>query len=100
VDRVVAGARALFASFRWLPKPFQAVLDGKSHLPKNKFRFSLFNKRDGFMGDGEYRKHFFGDMSLLELGLKGARDAIRYSKPYLDWKQRSQNRIAWQTARK
>lgn len=95
VDRVVAESRALFASFQWLPKPFQAVLDGKKHLPKNKFRITLFNKRDGFMGDGEYRKHFFGDMSLLDLGIKGALDAIRYSKPYLNWKQRSQNRIAW-----
>jgi FADH2 O2-dependent halogenase len=100
VDRVVAESRALFVSFRWLPKPFQAVLDGKSHLPKNKFRLSLFNKRDGFMGDGEYRKHFFGDMSLLDLGIKGGRDAIHYSRTYLDWKQRSRNRLVWQTVRK
>lgn len=95
VDRVVSESRALFASFQWLPKPFQAVLYGKSHLPKNKFRLSLFNQRDGFMGDGEYRSHFFGDMSLLDLGIKGARDAIRYSKPYLNWTRRFQNRIAW-----
>lgn len=95
VDRVVAESRALFASFQWLPKPFQAVLDGKSHLPKNKFRFSLFNKRDGFMGDGEYRSHFFGGLSLLDLGIKGARDAIRYSTPYLNWKRRAENRLAW-----
>lgn len=100
VDRVVGEARALFASFQWLPKPFQAILDGKNHLPKNKFRLTLFNKRDGFMGDGEYRKHFFGDMSLLDLGIKGALDAIHYSKPYLNWKQRSQNRIAWKVVKK
>lgn len=97
VARVVAEARALFASFQWLPKPFQAVLDGKSHLPKNKFRITLFNPRDGFMGDGEYRKHFFGELSLLALGIKGALDAIRYSKPYLNWKRRSQNRLAWRS---
>jgi tetracycline 7-halogenase / FADH2 O2-dependent halogenase len=100
VDRVVAESRDLFASFRWLPKPFQAVLDGKSHLPKNKFRLSLFNKHDGFMGDGEYRKHFFGDLSLFALGIKGARDAVRYSRPYLNWKHRLQNRLAWQIVRK
>ena len=94
-DRIVAEARAAFASFQWLPKPFQAVLDGKNHLPKNKFRLSLFNSRDGFMGEGEYRSHFFGDMSLLDLALKGAFDAIRYSKPYLNWKHHSQNRLAW-----
>lgn len=95
VDRVVAESRALFASFQWLPKPFQAVLDGKNHLPKNKFRLTLFNKRDGFMGDGEYRQHFFGDMSLLDLGIKGTLDAVRYSKPYLNWKRNTQNRLAW-----
>jgi FADH2 O2-dependent halogenase len=97
VDRVVAEARAAFASFQWLPKPFQAVLDGKNYLPKNKFRLTLFNQHDGFMGDGEYRQHFFGDMSLLALGLKGAMDAVRYSKPYLNWKHRSQNRLAWRS---
>jgi FADH2 O2-dependent halogenase len=100
VDRTVAEARALFASFQWLPKPFQAILDGKSHLPKNKFRLSLFNQRDGFMGDGEYRRHFFGEMSLLDLGLKGARDAIRYSKPYLNWMRHSRNRLAWKAGKK
>ena len=47
------------------------------------------------MGDGEYRKHFFGDLSLLDLGIEGALDAICYSKPYLNWKRRSQNRLAW-----
>ena len=100
VDRVIAESRALFASFPWLPKPFQAVLDGKNHLPKNKFRLSLFNSRDGFMGDGEYRSHFFGNMSLLELGVKAARDAIRYSEPYLNWKRRAQNRLAWKVVKK
>lgn len=100
VDRVVTQSRALFASFPWLPKPFQAVLDGKSHLPKNKFRLSLFNQRDGFMGDGEYRQHFFGEMSLLELGFKGGWDAMRYSKLFLNWGRPSQNRLAWQMGKK
>ena len=100
VDRVVAESRALFAAFPWLPMPFQAILDGKGHLPKNKFRLSLLKKDEGFMGGGEYRKHFFGDMSLLDLGIKGARDAIVYSKPYLNWMRRSQNRLAWQARKK
>ncbi|PJB66616.1 MAG: NAD(P)/FAD-dependent oxidoreductase [Anaerolineae bacterium CG_4_9_14_3_um_filter_57_17] len=100
VARVVRESRALFASFQWLPRPFQAILDGSTHLPKNKFRLSLFNSRDGFMGDGEYRSHFFGNMSLLELGVKAARDAIRYSEPYLNWKRRAQNRLAWKVVKK
>lgn len=97
VDRVVAEARALFAAFRWLPRPFQAVLDGKNHLPKNKLRLTLLNPRDGFMGDGAYRRHFFGDMSLRDLLRVGAIDQVRYSTLALNWKRRTRARLAWQT---
>lgn len=100
VDRVVSEARSLFASYPWLPKPFQSILDGKNHLPKNKFRLTLFNKRDGFMGDGEYRKHFFGAMSLLDLGIKGAIDAIRYSTLFLNWERLSRIRLSWHGGKK
>jgi len=100
VDQMVARANALFASFKWLPKPFKAILEGKNHLPKNKFRLTLFNKEDGFMGSGLYRKHFFGDMSLLELGLKGAQDFLFYSRPYLHWQRRLYPRLAWKRKNK
>jgi len=100
VDQMVARANALFASFKWLPKPFKAILEGKNHLPKNKFRLTLFNKEDGFMGSGLYRKHFFGDMSLLELGLKGAQDFLFYSRPYLRWQRRLYPRLAWKRKNK
>ncbi len=84
-------------SFKWLPKPFQAILDGKNYLPKNKFRLTLFNKEDGFMGSGPYRNHFFGDLSLLDLGLKAAEDMLFYSRPYLKWRRRKQApRLAWE----
>lgn len=97
VDRMVAEANAIFASFKWLPKPFQAILDGKNYLPKNKFRLTLFNKEDGFMGSGPYRNHFFGDLSLLDLGLKAAEDMLFYSRPYLKWRRRKQApRLAWE----
>jgi len=96
VDRMVAAANVLFAAFKWLPKPFQAILNGKNHLPRNKFRLTLFNKEDGFMGSGAYRQHFFGDLSLLEMGLKGAQDSIVYSRPYLKWQRRMKApRMAW-----
>jgi tetracycline 7-halogenase / FADH2 O2-dependent halogenase len=98
VDRMVAEANALFASLPWMPKPFQAVLDGKNHLPKNKFRLTLFNKDDGFMGSGAYRQHFFGDMSLLELGFKGAQDMLFFARPYLRWRRKTQARLAWQSS--
>ncbi|MBI5565880.1 MAG: tryptophan 7-halogenase, partial [Chloroflexi bacterium] len=96
VDRTVTQARALFAAFRWLPQPFQAVLDGKSHLPKNKLRLTLLSPRDGFMGDGAYRQHFFGDMSLRDLLRVGAIDQVRYSTLALNWKRHARARLAWQ----
>ena len=97
VDRMVAEANAIFRGFKWLPKPFTALLDGKNHLPRNKFRLTLFNKEDGFMGSGPYRDHFFGDLSLLELGLKGGADMVVYSRLYLRWQRRRQaSRFAWE----
>jgi tetracycline 7-halogenase / FADH2 O2-dependent halogenase len=100
VDRVVAEVTALFDSFPWTPKPFRDVLNGKNHLPKRKFRLTLFNKQDGFMGSGAYRKHFFGDMSLLDVIYKGAMDIVEYSALTLNIKRRSNNRLAWQVPRK
>lgn len=97
VDRMVAETKALFTSFPWLPKPFQAILNGSNHLPKNKFRFTLFSKEDGFMGSGSYRRHFFGEMSFLDLGIEGARDFLFYSRPYQRWlRRKNHTRLAWQ----
>jgi FADH2 O2-dependent halogenase len=97
IDRMVAEANGIFTSFKWLPKPFKALLEGKNHLPKNKFRLTLFNKDDGFMGSGPYRQHFFGDLSLFDLGLKGAQDLIFYSRPYLRrQRQKEASRLAWE----
>ncbi len=97
VQRTVARARAVFKSFPWLPKPFRDILDGKNYLPKSKVRLTLLNKEDGFMGSGAYRRHFFGDMSLLDLIYKGAVDQTRYAAPLLNWKRRAQaTQLAWQ----
>ena len=100
MDRVVAESHALFASFPWLPEPFQAVLDGKNHLPKNKIRLNLLNREDGFMGSGAYRHHFFGDMTLFDLLRKGGSDQIRYSRLALKWQRRKNGQLSWQTKRK
>jgi hypothetical protein len=94
---MVAEANTLFRDFPWLPKPFRDILDGKNHLPNNKFRLTLFNKEDGFMGSDAYRQHFFGEMSWLDLIRKGVIDQLRYSVPALNWQRRSQNRLAWHT---
>ena len=95
VDRMVAEANVIFRAFKWLPLPFIAILEGKNHLPKNKFRLSLFKKEGGFMGGGAYRQHFFGEMSLLDLGIKGAEDKLLYARAYLRWKRKKDARLSW-----
>lgn len=66
VDLTVAQIRAIFAEIDWLPLPFQAILDGKTYLPKNKIRPDLFG-RQGFLRHGEYRQHFFGNASMFDV---------------------------------
>ena len=95
VDRMVAKANALLRGFKWLPLPFNAILDGKNHLPKGKLRLTLFNKEDGFMGNGAYKEHFFGEMTMLDLLSQGARDQIRYARPLLKWRRKKQARLSW-----
>ena len=51
-------------SMAWMPYVFKAVLRGKNHLPRHKLHPRLFRPRQGFLGTGLYRRHFFGDRSL------------------------------------
>ena len=72
VDRAVAEIRTVYAGFTWMPWAFRQVLAGKNHLPQNKLRLSLLRQNSmGFMGDGLYREHFFGDASLPDLAKIG-----------------------------
>ncbi|MDW7754507.1 MAG: NAD(P)/FAD-dependent oxidoreductase [Brevefilum sp.] len=99
VDQTVDKARALFIQFPWLPQPFQDVLNGKNHLPKHKFRLTLFNKNDGFMGSGAFRQHFFGNMTLFELAKKSVQDYFTYSRAHLRWQRKTQRKhLAWRNA--
>jgi len=66
VDQTVMQIRALFDSIDWLPLPFKAVLEGKTSLPKNKLRPDLFGNQ-GFLRHGDYRRHFFGKASMLDV---------------------------------
>ena len=96
VDQTVAKTRALFIQFPWLPQPFKDVLKGRNHLPKHKFRLTLFNKKDGFMGSGVFRQHFFGKMTLFELAKKSVHDYFTYSPILLRWQRKTQRRhLAW-----
>jgi FADH2 O2-dependent halogenase len=97
VDRTVAEIKALFAAFPWLSSAFQDLLDGKNHLPDNKLRLNLFNRKSGFMGSGAYRQHFFGDKTLPTLLVKELRDQLRYSTIGVKWQRRKSARLATQS---
>lgn len=96
VERTVAQIRALFATFKWLPSSFRDLLAGKNHLPNNKLRVNLFNRSDGFLGDGHYYEHFFGDASLASLIAKAVREQTRYSIPALNRQRRAHAHLATQ----
>ncbi len=54
------------------------------------------NRTDGFLGDGVYNAHFFGDASLAGLALKAVREQARYSIPALNRQRRKHARLATQ----
>lgn len=97
VERTAALIRALFGNFKWLSSAFRDLLAGKNHLPNNKLRVNLLNRTDGFLGDGVYNQHFFGDASLAQLAAKAVREQGRYSGPALKRQRRRQARLATQT---
>jgi len=97
VDRTVAEIKTQFARFPWMSTAFKDLLNGKNHLPDNKLRLNLLNRRVGFMGDGAYRQHFFGDKSMLELLQKAIGDQLRYSPFALNRQRRAHSRLSWQT---
>jgi FADH2 O2-dependent halogenase len=96
VDRTVAEVQAAFAGFRWMNSPFRDLLKGKNHLPNNKLRINLLNQSDGFLGDGAYREHFFGEADLPFLLSKAVAEQFRYSVPALDWQRRTHAHLATQ----
>jgi FADH2 O2-dependent halogenase len=96
VERTVAAIRGQFDRFPWTPSAIRDLLDGKNHLPDNKLRLNLLHRQRGLLGDGDYRKHFFGDVSRLDL-LRGVlADLLRYSAPALKLRRRTQARLAQQ----
>ena len=79
VDTAVARIRALYDTVDWIPDAFVQVLKGKNHLPANKFRVSLFDREDGFLGHGAFRQHFFGDHSMTEVAKQFVVEKVKYS---------------------
>jgi FADH2 O2-dependent halogenase len=100
VDRTVAEIRRLFDVFPWMPTTIRALLYGKNHLPDNKLRLNLLDKRVGFMGSGAYRQHFFGDESMLRLLVLAAKDEWKYSIGGVKRQRKTKARLAWQVQAK
>jgi len=97
VDHTVAEMKNLFAQFPWMPTAIRDLLHGKNHLPDNKLRLNLLNRRVGFMGSREYRTHFLGNQNLLQLLYRAARDEMKYSVRGLRKLRVHHSRLAWQT---
>ncbi len=79
VDDAVARIRTLFEAVEWMPDAFAQVLKGKNHLPANKFRVSLFDREDGFLGHGTFRQHFFGDRNMAQVARLFVVEKVKYS---------------------
>ncbi len=71
--------REIFDRVYWMPRPFKELLTGKTYLTKNKIRPEIFKIGTGFLGKGDYRRHFFGKQSILELLSFFAREKWRYN---------------------
>lgn len=88
VDMAVAEIRALYDAVPWMPQAFKKILAGKNHLPANKMRLSLFDHEAGFLGNGAYREHFFGNNTMRSVAGFFVRDSVKYSTPALDLQKR------------
>ena len=88
VAQTTAQIKAILSGLAWMPRPFHALLAGKTHLPKNKLRLGLLRRDAGFMGSGAYRDHFFGALTLTDLLRYGLHEKLYYAAPLLTWRQR------------
>ncbi len=95
VDATVAELHALLDGVSWMPLPFRAILAGKNHLPRIKIRLDLFQKKQGFLRDGAYRKHFFGNHSMLDIVRGFVDETLHYSAPALALRRR----LGWDGAK-
>ncbi|NJM05750.1 NAD(P)/FAD-dependent oxidoreductase [Candidatus Gracilibacteria bacterium] len=89
VDRAVTVIRAQYAATPWIPWAFHQILAGRNHLPANKLRLSLLRQSNtGFIGQGAFRQHFFGDATLREVTQFFIGESVRYSRSALTAQKR------------
>lgn len=82
-DAVYSVARQceqILRDLSWIPDPFIAVLDGAVTLPRTKLRLSLLHPKNGFLRTGDYRQHFFGDATILDIMSVLVKEKLRYSR--------------------
>ena len=84
VTQTVQQINQIFRDLPWIADPFVALLDGKTYLPKNKIRLSLLKPGEGFMRSGAYKAHFFGNLTMQDLLIYGAKEKLRYARPVLN----------------
>ena len=96
VAHAVTQINQIFRNLDWIADPFIALLDGKTYLPKNKIRLSLLKPGEGFMGKGDYKAHFFGDLTMRDLLAYGVKEKMQYSRLNLNrqYRQRFKKRTA------
>lgn len=60
--------RSRMLLFENLPHAFRDTLDGMNHLPDRKIRLRALFGSGSTLGRGDFRKHFYGDLSRVQLG--------------------------------
>ncbi|MDJ0704214.1 MAG: hypothetical protein QNJ46_13095, partial [Leptolyngbyaceae cyanobacterium MO_188.B28] len=93
-DRVQVGRQITqhLKQIPWMPQAFRDVLQGKNHLPPNKLHPRLLHPKRGFLGEGAYRAHFFGDKSLPFLAGFYLRERAKYASQSLQLKRKAKLR--------
>lgn len=71
----------------WLPHTFRAILRGKNCLPTRKLHPRLLRRKQGFLGTGDYRTHFFADKSLPFFVNFYLRERAKYGSQVLQLKR-------------
>ncbi|MGF1545617.1 MAG: NAD(P)/FAD-dependent oxidoreductase [Parvularculaceae bacterium] len=94
VSDAVAKIRARILGERWIPESHRAIARGARALPRNKFTWRLLFNKGGVLGPPDYRRHFFGDTSLVELAAFFAAERVRYSRTAIARRHRQRLRAA------
>ncbi|MDJ0752802.1 MAG: NAD(P)/FAD-dependent oxidoreductase [Ardenticatenaceae bacterium] len=95
IDLALEEIHEILKSVSWMPDAFLAILNGATHLPKNKLRLNLLDPNNGFMRSGAYRQHFFGDHTVLEMVRVFIREKLTYSTTAVRRQKNSRKKYRW-----